>query len=234
VGLLDPDLAGIDLLAERVEEAEGRRRDPARRARWLVAAAVVGMGIWGGWLGFQIWSAEAQGREADEQLRLLQKGAGHPVVDAQEASAMEWLTTDLNVHGSQRFLFANVLNALQYLDLPEIQFYRLQIDRVVTRVEPPRRRSRRVMGVDPPEEKTQVLEHFVVRIQGKNYGDEAQIELMIRSLQTHRQFSRWLDPARPIQLTEIVDRQVDPSDPSRGFARFGIECRLKERVFVYE
>jgi hypothetical protein len=54
MGLLDPDLVGINLLAEQVEAAEWRRRDPVRRATWLAATGVVGMGLWAGWLGWQI------------------------------------------------------------------------------------------------------------------------------------------------------------------------------------
>jgi hypothetical protein len=77
-----------------------------------------------------------------------------------------------------------------------------------------------------------VSEHFVLSIHGKNYGDESQIKRLIRALETQEQFSRWLDG--PIRLTEIVDRQIDPGNPLQGFSRFGVECRFKERVFVYE
>jgi hypothetical protein len=135
---------------------------------------------------------------------------------------------DLAQHGIQRFLVANVLNALQFIEVPQIQLYRLQIERVVTRNEPPsgapaeeKRRSRRT-------EKTKVTEHFVVRIQGKNYGDERQIQLLFDALENQEQFREWLDPNQPITLTEIMNRQVDPSNPTLGFARFGMRSSSRK------
>jgi len=234
LGLLNQDLVGINLLAERVEAAAWRRRDPVRRVRWLAMAAVIGMGIWAGWLTFQIWRADALAREADQQLKLVQEGPNHPMADSRLANSLESLTAALKLQGSQRFLFADVLNALQYLDMPSIQFYRLHLDRVVTRVEPPRRRARRGEEATVVAEKGKVTEHFVLRIHGKNYGDESQISLLIKALETQEQFGRWLDSSRPILLTEIVDRQIDPGNPLVGFSRFGVECRFKERVFVDE
>jgi hypothetical protein len=118
--------------------------------------------------------------------------------------------------------------------VPQIQLYRLQIERVVTRDEPPRRRARRGEEPEPQTEKTKVNEHFVVRIQGKNYGDERQIQLLFEALKNQEQFREWLDPNQPITLTEITNRQVDPSNPTVGFARFGISLKFKEREFKYE
>jgi type IV pilus assembly protein PilM len=234
LGFLDPELDGINLLAERAEEAAWRRRDPVRRARWLAGFAVFGMALWAGWLGFQAWRMDAYVREAGEELRMLQEGPNQPLLDSQVTSDLERRTAALGVHAVQRFLVADVLNELQFIDIPKIQLFRFQFERVVNRIEPPRRRARRGGGEEEPAEPTRVTEHFVLRMQGKNYGDESQIGLLFSALESNEQFSRWLDASRPILLTEIIDRQIDPGNPTQTFARFGIECRFKERTFVYE
>jgi type IV pilus assembly protein PilM len=234
MGLLDPDLVGINLLAEQVEALEWRRRDPVRRAAWLAGVGVLGMGLWAGWLAWQIRETEASAREATEAIRVLQESPGQPLLDSRTAADLEYRMMDLAQHGIQRFLVADVLNALQFVEVPQIQLYRLQIERVVTRNEPPRRRARRGEEAEPQTEKTKVIEHFVVRIQGKNYGDERQIQLLFEALKNQEQFIEWLGPNPSITLTEITNRQVDPSDPTMGFARFGIACKFKEREFKYE
>jgi hypothetical protein len=154
-------------------------------------------------------------------------------MDSQVATDLERRTSTLGIHGVQRFLVADVLNALQFIDVPEIQFHRFEFERVVTRVEPPRRRARREEE-DVAEEPTKVVEYFVIRIQGKNYGDDSRIGMLFSALESDEQFGRWLDGSYPILLKEMVGRQVDPTNPTQSFARFGVECRFKERVFVYE
>jgi hypothetical protein len=233
LGLLNSELDGINLLAERAEEEAWRRRDPVRRARWLVGVMVLGMLLWAGWLAWQSWRTETYSREAGEKLRLLQGGPGLPLTDSQVATDLERRSSILGMHGAQRFLVADVLNALQFIDAPQIQLYRFEFERVVNRIEPARRRARR--GEESaPDEPTKVTEYFVVRIQGKNYGDERQIGLLFNALESDEQFGRWLDGSRPILLTQMVGRQVDPGNPTQSFARFGMECWFKERVFVYE
>jgi type IV pilus assembly protein PilM len=233
LGLLNSEVDGINLLAERAEEEDWRRRDPVRRARWLVGMVIFGMLVWAGWLGWQAWRAEAHAQEATDKLRLLQEGPGLPLTDSQLATDLERRAATLGVHGVQRFLVADVLNALQFVDVPDIQFHRFEFERVLTRVEPPRRRARRGEETEP-EEPTKVTEYFVMRIQGKNYGDESRIGMLFSALESDEQFAQWLDGSYPILLKEMVGRQVDPANPTQSFARFGIECRFKERVFVYE
>ncbi len=234
VGLLNPDLGGLDLLSEQVEEAEWRRRDPVRRARWLGVTAAVALMLWAGWLVFRIWSTEALARETEEKMQSLQGGPNRLMADSRVVNELDHLSSELHTQSEQRFLFANVLNALQFLNLPDIQLYRLEIERVINRIEPPRTRASRAGTAAAPKEKTKVTEYFVVRIQGKNYGDQSQINRLIETLESQHEFSRWRDATRPVLLTEIADRQVDPSNPARVFTRFGVECRFKERVFVYE
>jgi type IV pilus assembly protein PilM len=233
LGLLNSEVDGINLLAERAEEEAWRKRDPVRRARWLVGLVIFGMLAWSGWLGWQAWRAEAYAREATDKLRLLQEGPGLPLMDSQVATDLDRLASKLSLHGAQRFLVADVLNALQFIDVPDIQFHRFEFERVMNRVEPPRRRARRGEEGEP-EEPTRVTEYFLVRIQGKNYGDEGRIGMLFSALESDEQFGQWLDGSYPILLREMVGRQVDPANPTQSFARFGIECRFKEREFVYE
>jgi type IV pilus assembly protein PilM len=234
MGMLNPDLVGLNLLAEQVEAAEWRRRDPVRRAIWLVGAAMLAMGLWAGWLMWQLQQTEESVRESNEQIRVLQESPGQPLLDMRMASDLEARIAALATHGIQRFLIGNVLNALQFMRVPQIQLYRLEIDRVTVRTEPTKRRARRGQEIEEPVQKAKVTEHFVVRIHGKNYGDERQIEQLFQQLRTNEQFRGWLDRNHPPVLTEMMERQVDPSNPRQGFARFGIECRFKERVFTYE
>jgi type IV pilus assembly protein PilM len=235
---MEPDSIRLNLLAEEQEQAEWRRRDPVRRATLLVALVLASIGVWGGWLGWKIWDAQREVERAERRLTLLQQTASEPLRDARRASDLEQRRQALAQHEAQRYVLAPFLDALQHVVVDGIEFHRLSLERRLERIDPPRvsARQRRATG-DQPAPKSrppETREQFVMRIHGKNYGSYMDRQRLTEAIARNETLRAALRPEQPIRLLESLPRQVDPSDTSRTFELFTIECLFAERSFQHE
>jgi hypothetical protein len=237
MGRLDRDLIQVNLLAERQEALEWRRRNPVRRLSWAAGLLLLGMLAWGGWLGWQIWEAQQEVRRLEEQLVALRTNASQPLADSQRAMELDRRREALMQHEQQRYLVAGMLDALQYVMVDGIQFHRMSVERKLRRIEPPRlsARQRRTGEVAETQDKLETREQFVLRIQAKNYRDDPRhVSRLIDSILGHAYFRERLKAEEPVNLIEVQSQQVDPADPTRRFQMFTIECRFVERVFKHD
>jgi type IV pilus assembly protein PilM len=235
---MEPDLIQLNLLAEAQELADWRRRDPVRRGSWLVAMVLAGMGVWAAGLGWQIWDAQREVRRNERQLSLLQQTASGPLQNAQRASDLERRREALAQHEAQRFMTAPILDALQHVVVDGIEFHQLTLERRLQRIEPPRvsARQRRAAG-DAPLPKpppVETREQFVLLIRGKNYGTYLDRNRLTQAIAQHPDLRPLLRPNQPIRLVSTDSGLVDPSDTSRTFEMFTIECLFAERSFQHE
>jgi type IV pilus assembly protein PilM len=235
---MEPSAININLLAEDQELAEWRRRDPVRRATVMVGVVLVAIGCWAGWLGWQIWDSQRQVERVDRSLALLRQTASGPLRDAQHAGDLERRRAALAQHEAQRFVTAPVLDALQHVVVDGIQFHRLTLERRLQRIDPPRvsARQRRAAGDEPAAKPppAETREHFVMRIEGKNYGTYLDRNRLTEAIARHRGLRSLLRPDQPIRLIDTKPRQIDPADTSRSFELFTIECVFAERRFLHE
>jgi type IV pilus assembly protein PilM len=235
---MEPDSIRLNLLAEEQELAEWRRRDPVRRATWLMVMLLAGVGAWAGWLGWQIWDAQREVQRVDQLMTTLQQTASEPLQDAQRASDLERRREALAQHEAQRFITAPLLGALQHVVVDGIQFHRLTLERRLQRIDPPRisARQRRAAGDAAPAKQPpgETREQFVLRIHGKNYGTYQDRSRLTDAIGRHEVLRALLRRDQPIRLVETQPRQVDPADTSRMFELFTIECLFAERSFRHE
>jgi type IV pilus assembly protein PilM len=237
MGRLDGELIQVNLLAERQEALEWRRRNPVRRLSWAAALLLMGMLAWGGWLGWQIWEAQQEVRQVEEQMTALRMNASQPLADSQRATELDRRREALMQHEQQRYLVAGMLDALQYVMVDGIQFHRMAVERQLRRIEPPRlsARQRRAGVVGENEEKAETREQFILRIQAKNYEEDPRhVSRLIDSILGHAYFQERLHAQDPVRLVEVQSQQVDPAQPTRKFQMFTIECRFAERVFKHD
>jgi hypothetical protein len=235
---MEPDSIRLNLLAEEQEQAEWRRRDPVRRATFLVGLILASIGVWAGWLGWTIWDAQREVERVERRLTLLQQTAKGPLRDARLASDLERRREALAQHEVQRYMIAPFLDALQHVVVDGIQFHRLSVERRLERIDPPRisARQRRATGDEPAQKPRppETREQFVMRIHGKNYGTYLDRNRLTAAIARNETLRAVLRSEQPIRLLETQPRQVDPSDTSRTFELFTIECWFAERTFQHE
>lgn len=231
LGALNEDLISLNLLAEEQEAAELRRRDPVRRGFWVAVAAVLAMVLWSGLLGFQVVNANRQLGRQETELKNLQNEAKESLTITGQAGEVERTLAALQRLGTNRFLWAPTLNALQFTTLPEIHFHRLKIEQTVVvppapkPVKPVKPVKPGVTNAPPP-----AVERTVLTIQAKNYGEAQTMEKFIEAISVFPFFTNALRKDQPVSLKDFQQRQVDPADPGKSFVLFTTECIFSERT----
>ncbi len=112
-------------MAEQLAAEELRRRDPVKKAFWLAGLAVALMLLWALYLGLNVRSESAD--LADLQL----KWAAQTNTSLQASNAfrnyldLEDKLKSLGRYATNRFLWANALNALQYTTVTNVRLVSL-------------------------------------------------------------------------------------------------------------
>jgi type IV pilus assembly protein PilM len=224
---LNPDLITINLLAEEQEAVEVRRRDPVRRATWASAGAIALMLLWAAFLGFKLWSTNAELNGAEAQKQALEKSSTESISRARQARELDRTLTALHQLGASRFLWAPALNALQYTTVPNIQLHHIRFDQTLVTDTPA---AAPAAEGEPPR----VTERTLLTIRGKNYGDPRSLDKLVEAIAAHPYFKGKLRAVDPVLLKDLQPRQVDPTDPYKTFGQFTIECTFADRILKHE
>lgn len=231
----DPTLISLNILAEEIEQEEARRKDPVRRAK-LVSAGVFSMvALW-------LIIVVAQILLVQGRLAIMTRSLSNLQVESIEAGRLSKLAGDverqyasLSRISEDRFLWANTLNALQMVTIPQIEFISLEQteDVFISQIQPTAeevQESRRT-GL-PPFVRTTFTENRTLRIQAKNMGEAQHIDTLITNIQNNAYFKGVLkdDQDEMVRLIERNSPQADVTDISKSFILFTFECYFKEKV----
>jgi len=224
---LNPDLVTLNLLAEEQESIELRRRDPVRRSYQVACAMVAAVLLWSAWLGFKMWRANVQLKNVEAELPKLQQEARESIAITSRAGEIERTLRGLTRFAGSRSLWAPTLSALQFTTVPEIQFHRLRIEQSISPETPPG-------PTRTTNQPLNAIERTVLTIQARNYGDSQAIDKLIETISLYPLFVENLRREQPVLLGDVQPRQLDSSDPNRGFVFFTIECFFAERIIKDE
>jgi hypothetical protein len=225
LGTLNSKLVNINLLAEEQEAVIAIRRDPVRRARWMAGAVVLAALGFAGYLGLVLWRMDTELRLHESKRLTLEKSSSESINTARLALEMERTLSALNQMGSNRFLWAPVLNALQYTTVPEIEFHYLKIDLST---------AGEATASAPQGTAPTATERIVMTIRGKNYGEPQALDRLVEAISNQPYFKANLRGVDPVLLKDLQPRQVDPSKPDRTFGLFTVECTFADRVIKHE
>lgn len=221
----------INLLAEAQAEEEMRRKDPIRYALYCSAAIIL---IVLGWIGMNQMLISGKNKELVglnerwEKMKLQYNLVQSNLAVVNEFHQQLNLLTN---YVTNRFLWANVLNALQQC-----------VTNVSTNVQFIRFRTDHSFQVTPPTiiikdgKKTVIpgssVEKIKFLIEAKDYGtdEEDNITRLREAIAEFPYFKSRLDPARGVRLESLSPRMSDPVDPSRPYVTFTIECQFLEKV----
>jgi len=228
VGWLQPNGIEINLLAEKIEAAKQRWRDPVRWAIGAGACLVASLLLWAGCLNLQSWRADAKLNTARTELRSLEKAASQATAEARKAGEIGRAVAALDQHATNRFLWALPLNALQLATVDDIQVVGLKIEQTLVAVDPPK------AATNAPPKPAETREQIVLSITAKNFADTQAEDEFIERLASVPYFTESLRPKSPVMLKNRSPRQVDPLDPTKTFILLTIECVYPERVLGRE
>ncbi len=229
VGHASPSVLRVNLLAQQLEEAELRRRDPVRKV--IRAAVLLGclLLIWATYLGLLSFRKSSEMSTYRARLELLHNDTGKVTDFARRAAESERSLSRVLKQASNRFLWTQPLNALQYCMVPGIQVVRLSLSQNVATVGPLKPETDADGNKVSPGKPASRVEKISLIITAKDYGDPPAVEQFIASVTTNSYFKTQLRKVNPIILRDRLSRQVDPLDTSRSFIPIIIECVFEER-----
>ena len=103
----------INLLAEQQAAVEARRRDPVKRSLWGGGLMIGLVFLWCVYKQFTISGARSELSNLEDDLKQLQPSVRQSTNTLQNLADVQGRLDSLEKHSTNRFLWANILNALQ-------------------------------------------------------------------------------------------------------------------------
>jgi hypothetical protein len=226
----------INFLAEQQEAEEMRRRDPLKRAMFgagaIVAVGVIACGVF----QMKVSSAQAALQAKKDELANIEKVSKIVGDNFKKVGEMEEKMKSLNELAVNRPLWGPVLNSLQMAlaDLtPKTPGANCPITllgfRVAQRYDYVEGKKATPTAKGKPSTTTEKI-NFV--LQGRDYGAEQDqnYNLLKERLASDPVLKDLLRKENPVRLLNFSERQMDPSDPTRNFVTFSLECNYPEKV----
>ncbi len=217
----------INLLAEAQALEELRRRDPVKRAIW-VAGFLVALVL--------IWSISLQARIIRDNSRLKgleaksksQENEYEQVINNQKKLVeVEHKTTALRQLATNRFLLANLLNALQTTTVDDVQLVRLKLAQefLLTPEVKPKTNDSRVI----PGKPATATEKTTLVLEAKDFSPRPgeQVSKFKDALVGATYFQNTLGKTNEIKLTSLSPPQVAP-ESGKLHVLFSLEGRYPE------
>lgn len=221
----------LNLLAEAQLEEEMRRKDPVKYAIYCAIGIILAFGIWIGTNQMLISSKEREVKSLNSmwekmkpQYNLVQSN----IVLVNELNQRLNLLTN---YVTNRFLWANVLNALQQCMTnvsTDVQFARFRTDHSFV-VSPPTvvtKDNRKVVIPGSSVEKIKFI------IEAKDYGrdEDDNITRLREAIAEFPFFKERMDRSRGVRLESLSPRMSDPTDPGRSYVLFTLECQFPDKT----
>jgi hypothetical protein len=221
----------INLLAEAQSAEDLRRRDPVKRGIWIGGFCVALALLWCGKLQLDIWR-EAITRTRMEQDWTSLEPKNKALVQKQErANRLSNYLTNLDRYSTNRFLWANALNALQHSIVDDIQ---------VTHV-----RGEQAYEITSPENATNTLANGTTSVTHKPGTSTERVRLSIDARDFKNQDQQWTKFKEALSSNDYFKRHLktnesfvlegtqssplrDPGDPTHEYVTFSLVAKLPE------
>ena len=218
----------LNLLAEEQALEELRRRDPVKRAIWVGALAVVAMLVWSSslWVKALVYKSDLSSLQKNQQLHA---DAYKRVQDNQKKVAeINGKLSALNQLATNRFLVANLLNALQQTTVEGVQLMRVRLDfnYAVTEEVKASRTEGKTVPAKPPTSTEKIVLTLEAKDSSAVPGDA--IQKYQKNLASAPYFQNILAKADDVRLKDYGSAQTGPD--GKRFLLFTLECRFTEKT----
>ena len=217
----------INLLAEVQVAEEQRRKDPVKRGIWIGSFVVLVVVLWIVELQLDIMYQNNQLNRLKSQWSSIEgkfkvATAGRARIDMVETRLMS-----LDRLSTNRFLWGNLLNALQQTVADKIQVVRVKGEQTYVMVDggEPKTNSNQVVTSQPAAS----IGKFTLFLEGKDWDPAAQTYNKYKELLSNSDFFlRKLNRKDGFVLKTVSATTLDPSDSGRLFVFFSLESAFPE------
>ena len=225
----------INLLAEQQEADELRRRDPVKRATWFGGFLVGVLAVWGGYLQVRLMAATSEVNRYESEWKKLESDYKKVSANMEAATELERKWAALQALATNRFLWANPLNALQFVMVTadEVQITALKTSQSYTITEPVKPSTNLVGNVSRGKPGTS-REKVTFTLDGRDTSKEAKdpskrstdgVFKLQEAINNYPYFKTNL--VRSQLITRSPD-QIDPNNPTKRFSTFTLGCEFPE------
>jgi len=218
----------LNLLAEQHAADEVRRRDPVKRATWLMGTFLLVLLVWGVVLQGRLFIKMREVSRYDTEWRKFEKDYKVVTSNQDKAADATQKKAALTSLATNRFLWAPMLNALQYTLVDGVQITHIKTEQSYTLSEGTKASTNSagiVSRTKPATSRQKVW--FVVDAKDLSSRSGDQIFKFQEKLNTEPYFKTNLEK---IELTGRSQPQTDPANPNRPFVQFTLECRYPDEV----
>ncbi len=214
----------INLLAEQQAEEEARRRDPVKRAVWVVALVAMLVGFWAVSLYVKGKNAASTLASTEAVLAKMEKESSATRTNMQDLVRIERKMDALYALATNRFLWAPQLDAVQRAISPKLQLTRVRADQRYTA-----NAAEKSPDGKRPGKKASVTERIVVTIEGKDFGgiEEQYYNKFKEQLLKDPYFRTTLTNESGLSFKNFSG--IIPSPEGHHF-RFMLDCSFPEKV----
>lgn len=221
----------INLLSEAITAEEERRNDPVKRAAWFGAFGVFLVLLWYSTLLFEQMVVSSRLEERKTEWSRLEPAN----TELREASNGIRLSMDkinsLDRLATNRFLWAPVLNALQYTMVEDrVQLVRLNAAQSYVVVKPPEEKATK--GTAAPKKKkgkpATATEKILLTLDARDFGaqGEQNFNAFIDAMSRSPYFKDNLESGG-VRLANLLPPAQ--GDASKAFTLFTVECKFPEK-----
>lgn len=218
----------LNLLAEAQAAEEVRRRDPVKRALWIGALLTALMLVWVSSLQLRALIANQQYSQVEAQMKA--RADKYKEVTETQAKITDANYRLISLHNlaTNRFLNANLLNALQHSVVDDIRLSQVKVDQTYALVEGTKARTNGAK-ITPAKPGTST-EKIVVTLDGSDSSPSPgeQVARYKAALAKNPYFESLLGGSNQISLKSLSAPQVSP-ESGRAIVLFSLECRLPEK-----
>ncbi len=220
----------LNLLAEAQAEEELRRRDPVKRGIMIGIGLVILVLLWAGFLQFRIMRKQSQISEIEVSLALQSKNFKKITQNQKDLNALNWRLRELERYSTNRFLWGNLLNALQKCTVPGVQLTRFLSEQTHFAIEEIKPKTNnetgRVIAGKPGECIEKIRLQFDASDASAAPGD--QVGNYKAALANSDYFRRLLGKTNEIALRNLGAPMVDGG--GKTVVLFTLDCRVPEKT----
>src|SRR6266516_671175 len=227
----------INLLAEQQAADELRRRDPVKRATWVGGLLVGVLAVWSGYLQVRLMAATSEVNRYEAEWKKLESDYKKVSANMEAAAEAERKWAALQALAKNRFLWANPLNALQFVmvTVDEVQITSLKTSQSYTITEPVKP-STNAVGIVSLVKPGTSREKVSFNLEGRDTSKEAKdpskrstdgVFKLQEAINNYPYFKT--NVVRSQLITRSPD-QPDPNNPTKRFSTFTLGCEFPENT----
>jgi hypothetical protein len=212
----------INLLAEAQAAEDLRRRDPVKRIVVGGILLLAILGVWSSTVQLNVMLANRELGQAQFQIDSHKSDYGTAVTNNEKIAAIQLKISALNKMANCRMLQGNLLNALQKVNVDNVQLTGIKVDQSYSQ-------SGGGKGPGGIVTKAAITERTVVTLSARdsssNPGD--QVGKFMQALARQAYFQDMLVKTNGVLLTDESSPQLDQS--GRNYVLFTVECLFPDQ-----